>query len=57
MSLTEIWQVFVVGEDMYWERGTVEVMSSRLQSMDDSEEFAIIDVIVSLSRDEQLGEV
>ena len=53
----EVRQVLVICEDLYGERGTVEVMSPRLQSADDCEEFAVVDIIVSLHGNERLGEV
>jgi len=36
----------MVGEDLNWERGAVEVVSLRFKGADDSKEFTIIDVIV-----------
>ena len=39
LSLAEISEVFMVGEDLYWERGSSKVMAPRLQGVDDSKEF------------------
>ena len=54
MGLAKVGKVFVVGEDLHGERGTVEVMAPGLQGVDDSEEFSIIDIVVVLSRGEGL---
>ena len=37
----------MVSEDLYRERGSMEVVSPQLQGTDDSEEFPVIDVVVS----------
>ena len=37
----------MVGKDLYRKRGTVEVVSPRLQGVNNSEKFAIIDIVVS----------
>ena len=57
LGLTEIGQVFVVGEDLYQERGAMEVMTPRLQGTNDGEEFVVIDVIVAFGRGKRLREV
>ena len=57
MGLMEVRQVLVVGEDLDGERGSVEIMSPRLQSADDCEELPVIDVVVSFRWNEQLREV
>ena len=54
---TEVGEVFVVGEDLDRERGSMEVVSPRLQGADDGEEFSVVNVIVSLSWGERLREV
>ena len=46
LGLSEVGEVFMVGEDLNWERGAVEVVSPRFKGADDSKEFTIIDVIV-----------
>ena len=48
----EVYQVFVVSEDLDREWGPMEVMSPGLQGTDDSQEFSVIDVIVAFRRDE-----
>ena len=57
LGMTEVHQVIVVGEDLYWERGVMEVMFSGFQGTDDGKEFLVVDIIVSLGGDEQLGEI
>ena len=57
LGLMEIGQVFVVSEDLYWERGAMEVMTPRLQGVDDGKEFAVIDVVVAFSGGKGLQEV
>ena len=57
LSLTEVRQVLVVGEDLDGEGRSMEVVSPRLQGVDDCKECLVIDVIILFSRDEQLGEV
>ena len=47
----------MVGEDLYRKGGAMEVVAPRLQSTNDGEEFAVIDVVVVLSRGEGLREV
>ena len=54
LGLSEIGEVLMVGEDLYRERGAMEVMAPGLQGANDSEEFAIIDVVVTLGRGEGL---
>ena len=49
LGLIEIYQVLVVGEDLDGEGGSVKVMSSGFQGVDDCEEFPVIDVIISFS--------
>ena len=57
LDLTEVHQVLAVSKDLDGERESMEVMLPGLQSMDDHKEFAIVDVVVLLGRDEGLGEV
>ena len=40
----------MVGEDLYREGGTVEVVAPGFQGANDSEKFSIIDIIVSFCR-------
>ena len=44
----------MVGKDLYRKRGSVEVVSSGLQSADNGEEFPVIDVVVSFCWGERL---
>ena len=48
----EVSEILVVGEDLDRERRSVEVVSPRFQGTDDSEEFSVIDVVVSFCRGE-----
>ena len=57
LGLTEICQVLVVGKHLYWERRTKEIVSSRFQGSDNSQEFPIVNVIVLFCSNEQLEEV
>jgi len=45
--LSEVGEVFVVGKDLDGEGRAMEVVSPGFKGMDDSEEFAVIDIIVS----------
>ena len=47
----------MVSENMDREGGSVEVVLPGFQGVDDSEEFLVIDVIVSFCWRERLGEV
>ena len=57
MGLTEIGQVFVVGEDLYREGGTVKIVAPGFQGANDRKEFPVIDVVIALGRGERLREV
>jgi len=47
----------VVGEDLNWERGAVKVVSKGFEGVNNSEEFTVIDIIVSFCLRERLGKV
>jgi len=47
----------VVGKDLDWERRAMEVVSPGFKGADDSEEFAVIDIVVSFCLRKQLGEI
>ena len=47
----------MVGKDLDWEGRTVEVVLPGFKGADDGEEFTVIDIIVSFSLRERLGEV
>ena len=53
----EVGEIFVVGKDLYREWGPMEVVLPGFQSMDNSEEFSVIDVIVLFCWGERLGKV
>ena len=57
LRLMEVCQVLVIHEDLDGEGGSMEIVSLGYQSMDDCEEFSVVDVIVSFHRNEQLREV
>ena len=57
LGLTEVGKIFVVGEDLYRERGTMEVVSPRLQGANNGEKFAIIDIVVLFGGGERLRQV
>ena len=52
LSLVEVCQVFMIGEDLDREGGSMEVVSPGFQGMDDGKEFPVIDVVVLFHRDE-----
>ena len=52
LGLMEVHQVFVVGEDLDREGGSMEIVPPGLQGMYDCEEFLVIDVIVLFCWDE-----
>ena len=54
---TEVSEVFMVGEDLDREGGSVEVVVPRFQGADDGEEPSVIDVVVLFCWGERLGEV
>ena len=54
LGLPEIGEVFVVGEDLYWEGGAMKVVAPRFQGTNDGEEFAVIDIVVAFSGGEGL---
>ena len=54
LGLSEVGEVLMVSEDLYREQGAVEVMAPGLQGVNDSKEFAIIDIVVTLGRREGL---
>ena len=48
----EVGEIFMVSEDLYRERGPVEVVPPGFQGMDDGKEFSVIDVVVSFCQGE-----
>ena len=57
LRLSEVSEVLVVNEDLHQEGGAVEVMLPRLQGVDDSKKFLIVNVIVLLCRGKQLRKI
>ena len=47
MGLMEIGKVLVVGEDLYGEKRAIEIVAPRLQGANNSEEFAVVNIVVS----------
>ena len=43
---------FVIGKDLHREGRAVEIVAPGFQGMDDCEEFAVVDVVISLGRGE-----
>ena len=52
LRLPEIGEVLVIYKHLHQEWGAMKVMPPRFQGVDDSEEFAIIDIVVSFGRRE-----
>ena len=57
LGLAEVGEVFVVHENLHWERGTMKVVVPRFQGVDDGEEFLVVDIVVAFGGGEQLREV
>ena len=57
LGLAKVGKVLVIGEDLYQEGGAMQIVAPGFQGVDDSEEFAIIDIIVSFGGGEGLREV
>ena len=57
LGLAEVGEVFVVHENLHWERGTMKVVAPRFQGTDDGEEFSVVDIVVAFGGGEQLREV
>jgi len=57
LGLSEVDKVFMVNEDLNWEGGAMEVVLPRFEGANDGKEFSVIDVIVSFSLRERLGEI
>ena len=55
--LTEVCQIFMVGEQGDGVTGALEVVAPVVQSVDDGEQFLIVDIIVSFSSGEHLREI
>ena len=57
LGLTEVGQVLMIGENLNWEGGALEVMVPGVEATDDGKEFSVVDVVVVFSGGEQLGKV
>jgi len=57
LGAAEEGEVFVICEDLDGKRGSPKVLTPCLEGTNDSEQFAIVDVVIALRRDERLGEV
>ena len=55
--LVEVCQVFMVSENLDWERGALEVVAPGSETSNDCKEFVIVDIVLSFSGGEQPGEV
>ena len=47
LGLSEIGEVFMVGEDLHGKGGIMEIVAPRLQGANNSEEFAVVNIVVS----------
>ena len=47
----------MIGKDLHGEGETMKIVAPRLQGTNDSEEFTVIDVVISFGGGEGLGEV
>ena len=54
LGLAKIGKVFVVGEDLYGEGGTMEIVAPGFQGANNGKEFAVIDIVVPLGGGEGL---
>ena len=54
LGLAEVGEVFVVCENLYRERGAMEVVTPGFQGTDDREEFSVINIVVLFGRRERL---
>ena len=57
LGLAEIGKIFVVGEDLHREWGTMKVVTPRLQGANDGKEFTIVDIVIAFGGREGLREV
>ena len=57
LGLAKVGKIFVVGEDLYRERGTMEGVAPGFQGANDGEEFTIINIVVPLGGGEGLRQV
>ena len=57
LGLVEISKVLVVGEDLYGEGGTVEIVVPGLQGANNSEKFSVINIVITFGGGEGLREV
>ena len=57
LGLSKVGEVLVISEHLHQKERSMEVMSPGFQGADDSEEFSVVDIIVSFCRGEQLREV
>ena len=53
--MAENFEVLVIGKDFKLMGATFEVMPPFMKSLDNSENFAIIDIVISFSFNERLG--
>ena len=57
LGLSEVGEVFVIGEDLYREGGAVEIVAPGFQGANNGEKFPVVNVIISFSGGEGLREV
>ena len=49
----EVDEIFVVGDDVNWRGGTLQIVSPRAKSLEDGEKLLIVRVVVQLGRGER----
>ena len=54
LGLAEIGKILVVGKDLYREWRAMKIMVPGFQGADDSEEFAVVNIVISFGRGERL---
>ena len=57
LGFLEVGKILVVGEDLYREGGTMEIVAPRFQGANDGKEFAVIDIVVPFGGGEGLQQV
>ena len=53
----KVGQIFVISENLDWERGAVKVVSPSFESTDNHQEFMVVDIVVSFHWRKRLRKV
>ena len=48
----EVFQIFVVGDDIYWRGRTLEIVSPTLESFKNCHELFVVDIVIELGTSE-----